>query len=173
MQTKCGCSKYSKTVEEIADAASKHRDKLVTLKEVAEAQKEKIFCLRGHRNELFEEIDNMNSKHDNEIKESNKKLSSLQEDNDSLKEQLSDQKEELEMLKLRDIEELNEKVVNVLEPSLADELELATENLEKEDLKKDFNALKTKLKKLEENKDEKKTLLEHLLELSNQRTELS
>ena len=75
------------------------------------------------------------------------------------------------MLKLRDIEELNEKVVNVPEPSLADELELATENLEKEDLKKGFNALKTKLKKLEVNKDEKKTLLKHLLELSNQRTE--
>ena len=63
--------------------------------------------------------------------------------------------------------------MNVPEPSLADELELATENLEKEELKKGFNALKTKLKKLEVNKDEKKTLLKHLLELSNQRTELS
>ena len=41
MQTKCGCSKYSKIVEEIADAASKHRDKLIALKEVAEAQKRK------------------------------------------------------------------------------------------------------------------------------------
>ena len=79
-QTKCerGCEKYNKTVDQIAEAASKHREKLLVLKEVAEAQKEKIFCLRGHRNELLDEIDKVNSEHDNEIKERNYKLSSLQ-----------------------------------------------------------------------------------------------
>ena len=70
-QTKCvkGCEDYNKTIHEIAEAASKHREKLVALKEVADTQKNKIFCLRGHRNKLFDEIDKLKLEHDMEIKE--------------------------------------------------------------------------------------------------------
>ena len=99
-KSKCekGCDNYTKNVHQIAEAATKHREKLVALKEVAESQKEKIFCLRGHRNELFEEIDKLNSEHEIEIKKRNEAISSLQEENGILKGKFSDQKEELEML---------------------------------------------------------------------------
>ena len=85
-----GCEKYNKTVDEIAKAASKHREMNLALKEVLDAQKEKVFCLRGHRNELFDEIDKLNREHNIEIKYRNEKLSSLQEENVVIKGQLND-----------------------------------------------------------------------------------
>ena len=96
-----GCGKYNKTVDEIAQAAFKHRENLIALKEVSDAQKEKIFCLRGHRNELFEGIDKLNLEHEIDINQKNEKLSSLQEENEILKGTLNDQKEEFEMVKSR------------------------------------------------------------------------
>ena len=166
-----GCEKYNKTVDEIVHAASKHREKLLALKDISDSQKEKIFCLRGHRNELFDKIDKINSEHAIVMKEKDERFSSLEEENESLKEQLCDQKEELEIIKLRDIESLKEKILIVPEQSLADELEDAKDEQKKEDLRKELKVFKTKVDKLEQNKDEKNVLFKHLLELSNQRTE--
>ena len=99
-----GCNRYNKSVDEIAEAASKHREKLVALKEIADEQKEKIFCLRGHRNELFDEIDKLKAQHAKESNESNDKVSILQEENDILHGKLNDQKEELVTLKFQNQE---------------------------------------------------------------------
>ena len=41
-----GCEKYSKTIDEIFEAGAKHKEKLIALKEIADNQKSKIFCLR-------------------------------------------------------------------------------------------------------------------------------
>ena len=64
-----GCHKYNKSVDEIVEAAAKHKEKLETLIEITATQKEKIFCLRNHRNELFDKIDRMNEEHDDELKQ--------------------------------------------------------------------------------------------------------
>ena len=93
---KNGCEKYSKPIDEIVEAASKHREKLIALKEISESQKEKIFCLRGHRNELLDEIDRINSDNESDLKERILKTSSLQEENKILHTQNNDKKEELE-----------------------------------------------------------------------------
>ena len=147
-QAKCdkGCDRYNKSVDEIAQAASKHREKLIALKEISESQKEKIFCLRGHRNELFEEIDKLNSEHELNNNRSAEKLSSLQEANEILKGNLNDQKEEFEMLKsrLNQIEKSVEK--NDQEEviaSLAVEMKF-NDNHKKENLKIALNAIKKK-----------------------------
>ena len=174
-EAKCekGCENYNKTVHQIAEAAAKHREKLIALKEVADSQKEKIFCLRAHRNELFEEIDKLNSEHENEIKKRNETISTLQEENGILKGKFSDQKEELEMLTSK----LNQFYASVekddkKEVSLSEELELVESNNENENLKFEIEAMKSKIFKLEANQDEKKSIQKHLDELSRIRSEV-
>ena len=141
-----GCNRYNKSVDEIAEAASKHREKLVALKEIADEQKEKIFCLRGHRNELFDEIDKLKAQHAKESNESNDKVSILQEENDILHGKLNDQKEELVTLKFQnqELEVSIEKKFNqeetVSEKSLADEFE-DLQNEKKEKLEEEKKSL--------------------------------
>ena len=62
-----GCQKYNKSIDEIAEAAAKHKEKLESLKEIARSQQEKIFCLRNHRNELFDKIEKLNEEHETEL----------------------------------------------------------------------------------------------------------
>ena len=141
-----GCEKYNKTVDEIAEAASRHREKILALMEVLDAQKEKVFCLRGHRNELFDEIDKMNREYNIEIKYRNEKLSSLQEENVVIKGQLNDQNEELEMMKTK-LYEMDKSVsskqeVTLFGKSLEQELMFANDNQEKEKIMKELNSMK-------------------------------
>ena len=54
-----GCDKYSKTVDEIFAAGAKHEEKLIALKEIADNQKSKIFCLRKHRDEIADKLEDL------------------------------------------------------------------------------------------------------------------
>ena len=75
-----------------------------------------------------------------------------------IKGQLTDQNDELELLKTKfnelDISEKNKKEeeMSLSGKSLEDELMLANDNLEKEDLKKELNSMKMKIDKFEKKK---------------------
>ena len=76
-----------------------------------------------------------------------------------IKGQLTDQNEELELLKTKfnelDISEKNKKEeeMSLSGKSLEDELMLANDNLEKEDLKKELNSMKMKIDKSEKKRN--------------------
>ena len=63
------CQKYSKTIDEIFEAGIKHRDKLISLKEISENQKMKISILREEKNGLLDQVDKLelNSKYDSDL----------------------------------------------------------------------------------------------------------
>ena len=54
-----GCSKYNKSVDEIVNAGTKHREKLLAIKQIAEDQKEKIRLLRNQKSSLENDIDKL------------------------------------------------------------------------------------------------------------------
>ena len=136
-----GCQKYNKSIDEIVEAAAKHKEKLEALIEIAGSQKEKIFCLRNHRNELFENIDKLNDEHDNELKHRDETVAILQEEKSNLNLMLSDDEEEIRILKVK-IEQLQ--TFSLSQPeviSIENELRQANDNLEKEDNPKLFENL--------------------------------
>ena len=59
MNKECDCEKYGKPVDQIYEAAAKHREKLVALKEVAENQKKKISILREEKTELLDQVEQL------------------------------------------------------------------------------------------------------------------
>ena len=91
-------SEDSKFIDEIEEAAAKHKEKLESLKEIAGSQKEKIFCLRNHRNELFDKIEKLNEEHETELKKSDETVATLQEENLNMKIRMSDSQEEIRVL---------------------------------------------------------------------------
>ena len=68
-----GCDKFSKTIDEIYDAATKHREAAVKLKDLSEKQKNKIQEYRLKIEKLEFEIEDKNHREDASEKE-NKKL---------------------------------------------------------------------------------------------------
>ena len=164
-----GCQKYNKSIDEIVEAAAKHKEKLEALIEIAGSQKEKIFCLRNHRNELFEKIDKLNDEHDNELKHRDETVAILQEEKSNLNLMLSDDEEEIRILKVK-IEQLQ--TFSLSQPeviSIENELRQANDNLEKEELLKELKHLQHQVKGLQKNKNERMTLLKHLEDLSTSR----
>ena len=81
-------------MDKVVKYATKHRDDLIALKELAENQKVKISCLRSHRNELFDEIDKINLGSENDWKYKIEQITSLVDANKQFKEELNDKKEE-------------------------------------------------------------------------------
>ena len=61
------CQNQCERMEEVMRYAEKNKIDALKVKEIANSQKEKIFCLRSHRNELFDRIDEMTEKHETEI----------------------------------------------------------------------------------------------------------
>ena len=117
-----GCDKYSKSVDEIFEAGVKHKSKLVDLKEIAEQQKEKITCLRKHRDEIKEELNKLEDVHEDKMKHNSEKIGQLTDQVTELMKENKDQKDEIN-LKNKEIEELmikneNKDSIN----SLADEM---------------------------------------------------
>ena len=51
-----GCHRYSKSIDEIFRAGSKHKEKLLCLKSIAENQKKRISSLQGEKGKLFEQV---------------------------------------------------------------------------------------------------------------------
>jgi hypothetical protein len=102
-----GCQKYNKSIDEIVEAATKHKEKLEALKEIASSQKENIFCLRSHRNELFDKIDLLNDEHEKELKKRDETVAILQKQNCHLNMTMSDHQEEARVLSLK-IEQFEE-----------------------------------------------------------------
>ena len=53
------CHLYSKSFEEIIEAGTKHREKVLALKDISENQKIKISSLREEKNELLDRVDKL------------------------------------------------------------------------------------------------------------------
>jgi chromosome segregation ATPase len=146
-----GCQKYK------ADA--KHKEKLEALKEIAGSQKEKICCLRNHRNELFDKIDKLNNEHEDEVKKRDVTVAILQEENSTLKIKMSDYQEEIRVLDLK-LEQLETSQSCHQElVSINDELKQANDSVEKEALVKENTILKDQVKDFERNKNKSMILL--------------
>ena len=114
-----GCDRYSKSVDEIFEAGVKHKNKLVELKEIAEGQKEKISCLRKHRDEIKEEMNKLEDVHEVKMKHNAEKICQLTDQVAELLKENKDQKDEIN-LKTKEIEELvikddNKDSINSLE----------------------------------------------------------
>ena len=64
-----GCHSYRQTIEDIVEAGNKHKEQLIILKELAQDQKNKISSLREERNNMLEQVDQLelSSKEDNEL----------------------------------------------------------------------------------------------------------
>ena len=164
-----GCQKYNKSVDEIVEAAAKHKEKLEALKDIAGSQKEKIFCLRNHRNELFNKIDKLNDEHENELKKRDETVAILQEENSTLKMRMSDYQEEITVLNVK-LEQLGtSKSCNQELVSIDDELKQANDDLEKEALAEENKILKDQVINLEKNKNKRMVLLKQLEDLSKVR----
>ena len=57
-----GCHRYRQSIPEIVEAANKHKEKLVSLKQIAEEQKFKISSLREEKNALIDSVDQLELK---------------------------------------------------------------------------------------------------------------
>ena len=172
---KNGCEKYNRSMDDVVKYATKNRDTALSLKDTVESQKSKIFCLRGHRNELLDKIDKLNNDHEDEMKLKNDVIFKQQDEMKSFSEQLSDQKDEIAM-KNSEIEQLlSEKIeceeLKSSKSSLADEISYAQVQIEKETLEKEVVKLKKKLDHFEQNRHEKVALLKQLDNLTNTRNE--
>ena len=53
------CHLYEQSFEEIVAAGSKHREKVVSLTEIAKEQKSKISSLREEKNSLLDQLDKL------------------------------------------------------------------------------------------------------------------
>ena len=53
----CNCHNYSKSIDDIYRAGIKHRDKLVSLKDIADAQKRKISNLEEEKTLLINQVE--------------------------------------------------------------------------------------------------------------------
>ena len=151
------CQNGCERMEEVMQYAAKNKNDVISLKEIAESQKVKISCLRRHRNELQDQLDKKDSDHETEQKDRNDKISYLQEENDSLKDQIDDQKGEIEA-KTKEIETLLKSAKNrdELEPTLnclADEISLAKSEVDKENMGREIKVLKKKIVNLEKSRN--------------------
>ena len=54
-----GCYRYRQSLEEVAEAGNKHREKVIALKAIAEEQKSKISGLREEKYSLMESLDQL------------------------------------------------------------------------------------------------------------------
>jgi hypothetical protein len=176
-ENKCknGCEKYNRSMDDVVKYATKNRESALSLKDTVESQKSKIFCLRGHRNELLNKIDKLNSDHENDIKMKGDVISKQQDEIKTLLKQLSDQKDEI-LTKNSEIELLvsekkESEELKSSRSSLADEISFAQAKIEKEIFEKEVVILKKKLAHFEKNKDEKVALLKQLDNLASNRNE--
>ena len=126
---KNGCEKYSRSMDDIVKYATKD---LITLKEIADEQKIKISCLRKHRNELQDKMEEREAENEAEFREQSAEprekaadALKLKDENSCLKKQVQDQKGEIES-KIKEIEIANSKSTDLISSSnsLADELSL-------------------------------------------------
>ena len=92
---KNGCEKYNRSMDDVVKYATKNKNDLLAIKEIAEEQKVKISCLRKHRNELQDKIEEIDAKYESEIREKSAEVLNLQDENSFLKKQVHDQKDEL------------------------------------------------------------------------------
>ena len=80
------CEKYSKSIDEIFQAGKKHKEKLLTVIELSETQKLKISSLREEKNNLLDQVDQL--EHDK--KNDNKLILRMTRENGELKRELID-----------------------------------------------------------------------------------
>ena len=92
---KNGCEKYNRSMDDVVKYATKNKNDLLAIKEIAEEQKVKISCLRKHRNELQDKIEEIDAEHESKIREKSAEVLKLQDENSFLKKQVHDQKDEL------------------------------------------------------------------------------
>ena len=81
-----GCYRYRQSLEEVAEAGNKHREKVIALKAIAEEQKSKISILREEKYSLMENIDQL--EHDKNI--DTDLILSMTKENRELKRDLKD-----------------------------------------------------------------------------------
>ena len=72
-QCSCGCHNYKQTMDEVVNAAEKHRKSALALKEVSEKQKVKINEFRERTIRMQDDIDNLEL----DLKESEEKFTNL------------------------------------------------------------------------------------------------
>ena len=136
------CQNQCSRMEEVLKYAEKNKTDAFSVKEIAESQKVKISCLRGHRN-LVE-----------------------------VKEQLSDKVDELDLkskeIELL-VAENKKKDLGTSSKSLQDEIDFAAFENNKIELETKVKSLKGKLNVLSESQKEKFALFEKIEELSKQR----
>ena len=119
-----GCGKYNKSVDEIYEAGVKHKNKLIDLKEIADEQKVKISCLRKHRDEIQNNFYKLEDVHQTTIKETNEKVSQLDEEIIVMKKQLEDQKDEIDIKRNENVISVESNIATETVKSLQEELGL-------------------------------------------------
>ena len=90
-----GCEKYSKSVDEIFEAGVEHKEKLVALKEIADNQKSKIFCLRKHRDEIADKLEDLEVTFSKELAAKDAIISSHEAETKFLKNKVKDFEDEI------------------------------------------------------------------------------
>ena len=119
----CSCSKYNKTMDEVVQAASKHRDAAVTMKEINNELKKKLTWYRNHLMEMQAQIDKLEQDNISE----NEMIKRLVHEKKILNDKLidkNDQVAEIRILK-EELEEKVEKLEHIKETS--DKSSLTTE----------------------------------------------
>ena len=77
---KNGCDRFNHSMYDVVKYATKNRDDLIAVKKIAEEQKIKIACLRGHRNQVQGKMEQVSSDHEEELIGGALKVSSLQKE---------------------------------------------------------------------------------------------
>ena len=85
------CDKYSKSIDEIYQAGTKHRDKLIALKEVADKQKETISILREEKIEFLDKVEQL----EEDVETGFRIVTNLQTEKDNLKQELKEHKQQM------------------------------------------------------------------------------
>ena len=163
------CQNQCSRMEEVLKYAEKNKKDVISVKEIADSQKVKISCLRGHRNELLDKIDDLNDNHVAEIKQKDELIARIDQKHAVLKGQLSDTVDELDK-KNKEIEEfVNENKKEDLKTSstsLQDEIDIAISENNKLKLENEVESLKHKLNLLGERRKERVVLIEKIEEIS-------
>ena len=158
------CQNQCERMEEVMKYAEKNKNDALKVKEIATSQKEKIFCLRSHRNELFDRIDDLNEKYGDEIKAKDETIKLLEIDLVAMRKKVNDQEDEIEN-KSKDIEGFKKQFnLKASSKSLQTEIDELHDVNENEQLKK-------KIEVLEKKEKVRRELLEKMEKIAEQRTQ--
>ena len=166
------CRNQCSRMDEVLEYANKNKNDAISVKEIADAQKIKIACLRGHRNELLDKIDTLKEQHEVEIKSKDDSISDTQSEMVKIKEHLGDYKDELDIKskEIEDLKKINEKEdLKTSSNSLHDEISIAQLKIENEKLEHEVEKMKVGLTMQELQKKKKSFYLKQLGEQSEKR----